>query len=550
MKRKKILIYTIITIFILNSLTSNLLAQDSNVETLLKTNFSELFGKYKIEDTTIYNPTTKSVYSELYKKLNDANIQIANFKAGTVKEENQIFSIKDLKSLEKNGKLNELSVQITNYKRKISKLMFGKEQYGADSLYCVQINSLFIEYITQNNIELAYNYWTILFNEFPIVNKNIYAKGIPILKYKIEIAETAKDSITKNLYIDTLFLLYDQRIEFYGDAAKYGKGYILGTKGVDMLKYRAKTATDFKAAYDVLMESIELEGVNSSSIVILNAMKANYACVLYKNIDCSTTIKNYLSFIDIIEIQLNKAIIDKDADTETKLTTVKTEIEKYFVKSGCTNCEDLEKYFGILYESNNKNQQILQKIVNNLELRNCNNSDFYEKCALSLFEILPNSENAYRLAKIKLKSEKYEEAADYYNKTIELSKLDDQNLAQYNYEASVVNLQLGLLTQAKNFANKAIEINSNYGAAYLIIAKIYSQLYCNDVFDNKAKYWLIVDKANKAKLLDPTIEKDADLLINACLKNFPTLEECSEKGIKEGQVYKIEYFGETTTVRF
>ena len=59
---------------------------------------------------------------------------------------------------------------------------------------------------------------------------NVYVDGVRIIGDRIDRAETEED---KQAYIDTLMMVYDQRIVYFGD-----KGNVLSRKGTDLLKYR------------------------------------------------------------------------------------------------------------------------------------------------------------------------------------------------------------------------------------------------------------------------------------------------------------------------
>ncbi len=552
MKKNKSLFFIVLSVFIASIFSSyRSVAQDVTVESMLKIAYPDMYGKYKIEATSVYDPATKNQYRELFKKLEEGHAEVVKYQKGGATEDNLlIFNYKEIKSLDKAGKLNDLSTAILTHKRSISTLMFGKEQYGADSLYCLKSLSLFSEYMTQNNYDEAYNSWTVLFNEYPMASKNIYIRGLTLVKDKIKKTETAKDDVNKEKWIDTLFRLYDQRIQFYGTDPKNGKGYLLGNKGIDMLLYRSKTVEDFDAAYKTLMESIEIEGENSTYSVILSAMKACYAVVAYKKYDCATAVDNYIKFGDLISKQIKKAKASGDADTESKLVATQSDIDKFFIKTGCATCEKLSEAFTPRFNADPKNVEVIKKILEIFTSQKCEDTELYEKCAETLFPIEPSTLAAYSLAKIKIKKTKYEEAFTYYEKTLTLSDPADEKLAQYYYEAALVAFQLNSTSKAKEYANKAISINANYGAAYLVIAKLVAQTYCSDDFDNRAKYWVAVDKALRAKSVDPSVEEDANKLINAYSGSYPNKEVGFMKGIYEGSTYTVGCLGESTTVRY
>ena len=88
---------------------------------------------------------------------------------------------------------------------------------------------------------------------------------------------------------------------------------------------------------------------------------------------------------------------------------------------------------------------------------------------------------------------------------------------------------------SNRYAKKVLAINPNNGAAHLIIASGYakSKRSCTaDGIDGKSVYWAAVDRAVKAKTVDPSVAEQANKFINvysayfikgeqAFFKNFP-----------------------------
>ena len=67
-------------------------------------------------------------------------------------------------------------------------------------------------------------------------SQNIYTHGVNVVKNKIN---NAKNEVERERWIDTLMMVYDNRLKYFAkDSKKYGVGYVLGRKGVDMSKYR------------------------------------------------------------------------------------------------------------------------------------------------------------------------------------------------------------------------------------------------------------------------------------------------------------------------
>src|SRR5699024_10911669 len=88
-------------------------------------------------------------------------------------------------------------------------------------------------YNTQN-YDKALTYLPKLIENSPRGAQNIYVYAINIYKNKIQRSMDVKQ---RGVYVDSLFMLYDMRIQYFGDNARYGRPYILVQKAKDYLNF-------------------------------------------------------------------------------------------------------------------------------------------------------------------------------------------------------------------------------------------------------------------------------------------------------------------------
>src|SRR6056297_3058705 len=132
----------------------------------------------------------------------------------------------------------------------------SKYGHGEDSIRCLTNLSLYSEFYKQNNYEDAAKPWTIVYNECPKASKNIYLHGEKMITDPIENTDNEEK---REVLIDSLMRLYDKRIKYFAQ-----KGFVLGKKGLDWIKYSEKNINTFKKGYEILNESIDLRGKKSS----------------------------------------------------------------------------------------------------------------------------------------------------------------------------------------------------------------------------------------------------------------------------------------------
>ena len=83
--------------------------------------------------------------------------------------------------------------------------------------------------------------WWELFNTYPASSEKLYVDGVSMYRSFIE---DAPDGPEKQGYLDTMMLIYDQRMEYFG-----GEGNVLGRKGRDLLAYGKGDIEQVQKAY-------------------------------------------------------------------------------------------------------------------------------------------------------------------------------------------------------------------------------------------------------------------------------------------------------------
>ena len=96
-----------------------------------------------------------------------------------------------------------------------------EDKYGVDSVKTITNASIYTELVKQKNFEEALPAWRYVFFNAPAFQMNTYIRGEAIMEYMIQ-------KTKKKEYVDTLMMVYDQRIKYFGDNDRYGEGYILG----------------------------------------------------------------------------------------------------------------------------------------------------------------------------------------------------------------------------------------------------------------------------------------------------------------------------------
>lgn len=414
----------------------------------------------------------------------------------------------------------------------------SKYGHGEDSISCVRNYSIYREYSRQREYNTAYIYWKIPFSECPLINKNIYLDGVKIFRARIQEATTPEQE--KN-GLDTLMLIYDQRIQYFGD-----KGNVRGRQGVDLLRFGRDNLDYIKQAYGYLKESIELRKLRTSDAVLGSYFSTSIVLFQNSEIEASTVIEDYILISENIDAQLQKKSTDKG------LQQLKISINDNFINEGPGDCETLVSYFEKEIDSKQEDIDFLRMLTNLLRNRDCTKSDLFYNASKILHQLAPTAESALNLAIMDFKKGEYKGSSDFYQEAINL-ETDEDKKADYYFGMAACNNEMKNRQKARELALKAVSVRPNWGEPYILIGQLYadSKSTCSSISLPNSVYWVAVDMFLKAKTLDTSVEEKANKLIIAYSKYFPNEEEAFFQNVTEGNSYSIGcWINETTKARF
>lgn len=413
----------------------------------------------------------------------------------------------------------------------------SKYGHGEDSIRALQNLSMYKQFYKQKSYKDAMKSWRVVFNEAPLISKNMYIHGVNMYKIKYKNARTWD---LREKYVDTILMIYDQRIKYYKNAA-----YLTARKGVD-LNNLSKTRK--KEAYDMLHEAVEKMGNKTPEFAINELMQA--ALSLYKDekITADEMVNDFALSSDIVDFQI-KGATGKDKET---LIKVQQNVELIFINSGAATCETLVPLLTDKFEKAPKDIDNLKKTVGLLRKFDCEESDVYEQSAVNLYELDPSANSAYGISRVFLKKENWEKAVFYYE---EATKLEEDSLtkARYHKELAEVLLAANMSpVKAVQSAREALKYNPKDGSPYITIGRAYANANIGEnKFEKSTKFWAAVDMFYKAKAVDPSQTDVANKLIGTYSQYFPNKEEAFFYNITEGSTYTVPgWIGHTTKVRF
>lgn len=399
------------------------------------------------------------------------------------------------------------------------------------------LNSNFLkESLDNKDYNAAAHYLKELLDKRPEASENTFVRGTSLYKNKINRAKSLDE---KKMYVDSLMLIYDLRVKYFGDHPKRGRAYILDRKAREVLTYlphdRAAIREAFRAAIAEAGDNADPESV---------VAYFSNLCDDYKNTD---------------EVMPDELIAEYERLTpffekHPEAAEYKKQFDAAFGLSGAASCENLEKLFAPRIAAAPDDEALLSQAFSLMSRTHCD-SDFYFMLAEKYYELKPSSEIALALAQAFQNKGDFDRASKYLNEALAVEQDPAQRQKLYAHIA-LVEYVSNDIPSAAAAARQARELDPEDGLPYFILAQCYasSAAACGG-FAGQAAFWAAYDTMAKAVELlkdDETQIENARTMLAAYRNRFPTSEECFFNEVKEGSSYKVTCgtaAGVVTTVR-
>ncbi len=403
-----------------------------------------------------------------------------------------------------------------------------------DSIRCMMDISSYREFYKKKRYDYARDPWIVAFDNCPEYSERIFVDGVNM--YEIFI-ENAPDDQKEGL-IDTLMLIYDRRMEYFG-----GEGNVLGRKAQDLLEYRGDDLEQVQVAYDMLNRSVKMEGIDSREPVLVLLLNAGTMLSREGLIDHRKVIGDYLTISDIL---------DKKQGSNSRKERVRESIREIILNGGELTCESLNNYFGEKFEQSREDRAFLEQLTSFYDLLGCDRADLYAAALESIYRLEPSPEAAHDLGLLFITKNEFEKATGYLKEAIQGEQIDAETHAMWYYELALVSSALNDYCGAIEYAREAITLDNYYAKAYMLLgdAFIATRESLGDDFQKRAVYWAAVDMYTKARNADPAVAEEAEKKIAQSAAQFPDQEEVFFRDMKEGSSYRVEgCINELTRVR-
>jgi tetratricopeptide (TPR) repeat protein len=207
-----------------------------------------------------------------------------------------------------------------------------------------------------------------------------------------------------------------------------------------------------------------------------------------------------------------------------------------------STCDRLIPLFSRDFEANKTNVKWLKRAVSRMFNKECTDDSLFEKLALAYAEADPSPEAYTFVAGVKAKNGDETGAQEMRMKAFQL-ETDPLKRANYKLKFAQAAKKRGQKSKARQLAREAIQLNPNFGKAYLFIANLYASSINNcgsDEFEKRMTFVAAYNKAKRAAAVDPSIGVTASSYLRNYKANFPSKKVIFTKGVKEGDPFTVK----------
>jgi len=407
--------------------------------------------------------------------------------------------------------------------------------------------------------DAAFENWMWCMDNCPTLSVNIYKYGIKIAEHKLATATVGQ----KASAADLVMRVYNQRLEhkFKNDnvAKVYDK---IATFKASQRVSEVEVYEWIEKAFKIDPTSVSPKNIYKYFDIILNKNKvANPQIVFdtYDEVGEGVEIKReaYSKKIDAINAKDSLSLSAKDKRNRkiyqqilTNLTIVETSLDAKLTE--ISTCENLIPLYKKYFDEKQNDGVWLKRAVSRMYNKECTDDPFYDTLVEAYVKADPSPNASVFYAGILMKNGETNKAMDYFKQAVD-QESDSYKKAGYLLKVSQILSKKGRKSEARSYAYKALENAPTMGKAYLIIAGMYasSANSCGtDVVSKRMVYVAALNKAIKAKSVDPSISRLANRYIKSYSNNLPSKKDLFAAAIDAGSTHRVGcWINETVRVQ-
>jgi hypothetical protein len=412
----------------------------------------------------------------------------------------------------------------------------------------IESHVLYRDFLKQEEYNQAIIYWRQAFEGAPMADGRRlthFEDGILILHhfYKSTGDESYRDEILSKL-------LPQMR-----ECAEK-PGLAAGRQAFDLYYSYPDLATD-KEIYDLFKMALDESGEDTPAFILNPFIKVLTDLHLNEEIGMDEARK----YADLAAAAMNNGLAncgDKCDDWKVVEGYLPGQLDRLESINGFYDCDYYVNKYYTEFKENPEDCDVVDNAYIRLKWGGCSEDlpEYQEvqKVKLTLCKEAPAGDADLVEGRQCLENGDYQCAIDAYGRYVEKTE-DLEKKAKFTLrQAKIAYAHLKNFPKARRYALKAAEYKSGWGEPYMLIGNLYASSgpLCGPGtgWDSQIVTWPAIDKWAYAKRIDPEVAAKANELIRKYERFMPDVGEIFQRGLKEGQPFKVGcWINETTTIR-
>ncbi|MFO7798495.1 tetratricopeptide repeat protein [Rhodohalobacter sp.] len=413
--------------------------------------------------------------------------------------------------------------------------------YGMSEL---QAYSIFYENYRTGSYDMALQFGKWMLEDQPRSIEGANRFSLPrqferMINVYTELSKQESDPSISSAYLDTVQIIYDEAFEIFSeDEIDYYNWHF--NKGRFYQENQSKISNGMDKAYEEYEKAYELDPER-----LAKAGDGYYINILLSNYVSQDERDKALAIIEEIEQFAGNSLMNQINEIRDGLFSDPEERIEFLEGRLAENPGDIAllKEIANLYEDQGNREKAIEY-------------------ARQIFDAEQSFENAKRLAEYAQSAGENSQARDFWQRALDLAESNSQRKAAIMQLADI-NQNEGNLQEARRLARRGLELDSNWGEAYIKIADIYAAAIrqCTSgrpmERDDRSVYWLVLDYLDKAQNADSSVANTVERQYGTYEPVTPSSEDKFFRGWETGDEIQIgsnisdcyAWIDETTTVR-
>lgn len=408
-------------------------------------------------------------------------------------------------------------------------------KWPEDKAKAEECNVLYTDAVKNGHYKQAIVPHQWLLTNAPNLNTSIYIQGAEIYD---KLADQEKDAAKKQVYIDSLMLIYDMRIQNCGEEVS-----VMNRKALSFYKFNLNSpkANEVLALMDKVFE---ISGNNVSDGLLIPYMQTiKINALKLKALNEEQILQRYDVVSAVIDAKIKKA--QSEGKPVDKLKKTKDDVDAILITMVKVDCDFVRKNLAPKFKQNPSDIVLAKKIFGFMLQGKCTDDPLWLEAGEAIHVVEKDFGLAKNLGVRYLTADNFEKAEYYLGEAL--------GLAQNNTDkAEILVLQGGIAarkerkSEARELYRQAAAADPSNKAAYEKIGDLYYQSF-NDCSkrenqaDDRAVYLLAYDYYAKAG--------DSQKM-GMAKASFPSKEDIFLVNYTAGQSVRVGcWIGESTTIR-